>query len=119
MNRRDFLKLAAAAVASRAAPSLPPIVSQEPTGEWVTIDAIRRAADTLRANAGPGPYTIFMHSETALDLLESLSPKERWRMAYRQARLDIRELGDRLTESLHANGIGRVESVRFIKEFIT
>lgn len=119
MNRRDFLKLAAAAVASRAAPALPIPAEPEAQGGFFTIDAIRRAIETLQANhvpAAPAGYTILAHPSLADELAAVTCVKARWKLAYRQARVDLREWGAQISKGLRENGgaIGRIESVRFV-----
>lgn len=106
VDRRDFLKMALGLLGAPLLPSIPP---PAPTGGFVSIDVIRRAVAQLEANNAVGPWTVLVHPSLEADLKVMLA-KERWKLAYREARLQIRGLS-----RVIANGeIGTLENVRFI-----
>ncbi|OGT57502.1 MAG: hypothetical protein A3E01_08160 [Gammaproteobacteria bacterium RIFCSPHIGHO2_12_FULL_63_22] len=111
MNRRDFLEVVAAAFAARSVPAVPSWLEGE-EGEFVSIDAMRRAAQILKNKKSPLQYTVFMHPGAEADLLAALTPREAWTLAYRQARLGLK----RYAKKIMASGeIGSYSNVRFIK----
>jgi hypothetical protein len=103
MNRRDFLKIAGAAALSSQLPALP---EAEAAGEWFDINAVRRAATALRKNA---QWYCLLHPdfEAALEL----TPKERWKIAYRTERMRLKGYARELSNT---GEMGSFENFRFI-----
>ena len=111
MDRRGFFKAAAALVVASRLP-IPKIAESAPLGEFVSIDAIKRAADALKENtllASGGDYIIFCHPDVERDI-RRITAKQEWKAAYRRARMELKKMfGDtRQTE------FGSVESMRFV-----
>jgi hypothetical protein len=117
VNRRDFLKVALGLLGATAIPHLPDsasVVAGEMSGGFFSLDAARNAINAIKDNgviADGGSYVLFVHPDTYYEYLESLSPKEAWKFAYRQARMKIRGMANEL---LGSGEIGSVEGVRFI-----
>ena len=110
MNRRDFLRISAGLL---AVPWLPAVRATAETdcGGWVSIDAAQRAIDLLKANGAKWQWTIITHSSVADDLMAPWTPKEKWKFAYRQEKMAIREM---MGGVLASGEIGRCENIRFV-----
>ena len=111
MNRRDFLKVALGLL---GAPLLPPIPQPEVAGEFVSVDVLQRAAQLLGATSASieGYYVAFVHSTVFDDIMRELTPREAWKLAYRQARVQLKQMA---VELMAQPEIGSYESFRFIE----
>lgn len=66
----------------------------------------------MSLDAAMNAYVVFMHPDNAADLFRSLTPKEKWKLAYRAERLKLKGM----TDGWKASGaIGSWEGVRFIE----
>ena len=107
MNRRDFFKVGAVAAVATQFPAL--VVSAEPAAGFVSIDTVRRAVDILRGQRGVW-YCIVTPS-IERELRGAMTPRERWKLAHRQARMDLNKM---FKHDTIRGEIGSVEDVRFI-----
>ena len=102
MKRRDFLKASAAVCGTQLLPSvwlLNHITESLPRFEC--INPVTRAL---------GSYVMFAHPDITRDLM-TITAKERWKAAYRQARLELRGMFGRARMQ---GEVGTVERFRFV-----
>lgn len=111
MNRRDFFK---AAMALLAAPSIPAagmeyvwprqwLTRADIAARFESIDAAQRAADH---------FIVIMHPRNYDDLVRELTPKEKWKLAYREARVQIKNMA---YEFRRVGQVGSYENFRFVE----
>ena len=96
MNRRDFLKVATAIAASRAVP-LPHFTGEGIDEKLISIDDLRRIVKILKQNKIlEGGLISLNPTQRAYELLQRnaiFAPtKEIWKLAYRQARVQLSEM---------------------------
>ena len=110
MNRRDFFRTSIALAAAPLVAHIPfaDAAKSSETG-FISIDAVRRARDSLEKNFGArGSYVVFVHPDAERDLRDQLA-RERWKDAYRRERIAQKNM-----VRLAGNEIGRIDNVRFI-----
>ena len=113
MNRRDFLKVAAAVVAARALP-IPALPVEAPAGEWISLDVLRRTVQTLQNNRAfimNDGWMAIVHPDIERDLIE-ITARQQWKAAYRQARMELKKMA---SDMMAQGEFGIIEDVRFIE----